>query len=278
MPFYSPSDFGDKIYCSSTERTVAPKSVVFNRTVFPNTIMVTCIGSTIGKMAIVKHTGITNQQINALICDEEFNSVFTFYNLKYNIHKLYALHGATAIPIVNKSQFSRISLPFPPLPIQRKIARILSTIDGQIEKTEAIIAKYQAVKQGMLQDLFTRGIDVSTGQLRPRYEDAPDLYQESPLGMIPREWEVVKLGELATISSGVTLGKKYEGPDTVTLPYLRVANVQDGYLDLSEITYITIPKGQVEKCLLRVGDVLMNEGGDFDKLGRGTIWRGEITD
>jgi type I restriction enzyme S subunit len=90
------------------------------------------------------------------------------------------------------------------------------------------------------------------------------------------EWEVARLGEVADISAGVTLGKSYEGPDTVELPYLRVANVQDGYLDLSEMKSIRVPNNHLEKYALKVGDVLMNEGGDFDKLGRGAVWRGQV--
>lgn len=95
-----------------------------------------------------------------------------------------------------------VKLELPNYPIQQKIAKILSTIDGQIEKTEAIIDKYQAVKQGMLQDLFTRGIDVTTGELRPKYEDAPQLYKDSQLGMMPKDWEVVCLGQICEMKSG----------------------------------------------------------------------------
>jgi type I restriction enzyme S subunit len=61
------------------------------------------------------------------------------------------------------------------------------------------------------------------------------------------------------------------------VPYLRVANVQDGYLDLGEIKTVRIAPTLAEKLLLRRGDVLMNEGGDFDKLGRGTVWNDEIS-
>ena len=66
----------------------------------------------------------------------------------------------------------------PSFPEQRKIARILSTVDAVIEKTEAAIAKYKAIKAGMMRDLFTRGIDLATGKLRPSYEEAPELYGE----------------------------------------------------------------------------------------------------
>ena len=88
---------------------------------------------------------------------------------------------------------------------QHRIAQILSTCDSVIEKTQAAIAKYRAIKQGMLHDLFTRGIDINTGKLRPKYEDAPALYKESKLGMVPKEWDVVRLEDLTEkIGSGIT--------------------------------------------------------------------------
>ena len=71
-----------------------------------------------------------------------------------------------------------------------------------IEKTQAAIAKYKAIKEGMLHDLFTRGIDLQTGKLRPRYEDAPELYKESSLGFIPVEWEEKKLEKICSMKSG----------------------------------------------------------------------------
>ena len=76
----------------------------------------------------------------------------------------------------------------PRLPEQRKIARILSTVDDLIERTEALIAKYRAIKQGLMHDLLTRGVDAS-GRLRPPREEAPGLYRESAVGWVPREWE-----------------------------------------------------------------------------------------
>jgi type I restriction enzyme S subunit len=82
---------------------------------------------------------------------------------------------------------------------QKKIAKILSTTDTVIEKTQSAIAKYKAIKQGMLNDLFTRGIDIQTGKLRPKYEDAPELYKESELGWIPNEWDVKELGDVGEI-------------------------------------------------------------------------------
>lgn len=90
------------------------------------------------------------------------------------------------------------------------------------------------------------------------------------------KWEEVTLGDVATIQTGVAKNDGYSG-ETVEIPYLRVANVQDGFLDLSEIKKIKIPVEKKNRFLLQKGDVIMTEGGDFDKLGRGTIWDGQIS-
>ncbi len=74
---------------------------------------------------------------------------------------------------------------------QEKIAKILSTCDSVIEKTEETIEKYKQIKVGMMQDLFTRGLDES-GKLRPKYQDAPELYKysEELERYIPKDWDV----------------------------------------------------------------------------------------
>jgi type I restriction enzyme S subunit len=87
---------------------------------------------------------------------------------------------------------------------------------------------------------------------------------------------VKRLKFLSSIQTGLTLGKDYAGRLLVTRPYLRVANVQDGYLDLEKITEVSVPAEDVERHELRPGDVLMTEGGDYDKLWRGYVWGGQI--
>jgi type I restriction enzyme, S subunit len=87
----------------------------------------------------------------------------------------------------------------------------------------------------------------------------------------------VRLGSLAFVQSGLTLDAGREADSTwVTRPYLRVANVQDGHVDLTEIKEVTVPLKLARRCELRAGDVLMTEGGDPDKLGRGAAWDGDV--
>jgi type I restriction enzyme S subunit len=122
-----------------------------------------------------------------------------------------------------------------PVPInirqQQKIAKILTTVDNLIEKTQALIDKYTAIKQGMMADLFTCGIDLGGtpdtnpchGQLRPPYEQAPELYKETELGWVPKEWEVYTFGDLADYKNGSSFSAddwKEEG-----LPIIRIQNL-----------------------------------------------------
>ncbi|WNN41247.1 restriction endonuclease subunit S [Pseudomonas inefficax] len=93
--------------------------------------------------------------------------------------------------------------------------------------------------------------------------------------MVPEGWKRAPLASVAEVRGGIAKGKSGL-KDPITLPYLRVANVQDGHIDLRDVKTIEIERSQLERFSLKYGDVLMNEGGDFDKLGRGDIWKGQI--
>ena len=90
-------------------------------------------------------------------------------------------------------------------------------------------------------------------------------------------WKHKKLADVAQVQTGIAKNKEQVLVDPVEIPYLRVANVQDGHLDLSEIKTIAVESSRVDRYALEDGDVLMTEGGDFDKLGRGAVWRNQIT-
>ena len=109
----------------------------------------------------------------------------------------------------------------------------------------------------------------------PRYPAYKDSGVEW-LGEVPEHWDVIPLKRLAGIQTGLAKGKEAEPESSIQVPFLRVANVQDDFLDLNDIHTIQIPERALDRYLLRPGDVLMNEGGDSDKLGRGCIWNGEI--
>jgi type I restriction enzyme S subunit len=101
-------------------------------------------------------------------------------------------------------------------------------------------------------------------------------YKQTEVGVIPEEWEAKRLSRLAEIRGGIAKNSNVEPVDPISVHYLRVANVQDGFLDLSEMSNIHLSRHDLPRYKVLPGDVLMNEGGDLDKLGRGAIWRGEF--
>jgi len=93
---------------------------------------------------------------------------------------------------------------------------------------------------------------------------------------LPEGWRVMPLGDCGEIVAGVTLGRRVEGASVREVPYLRVANVKDGRLDLADVATTPASAGEVASLALRSGDLLLTEGGDADKLGRGTVWGAEL--
>ncbi|MBY0264959.1 MAG: restriction endonuclease subunit S [Burkholderiales bacterium] len=112
--------------------------------------------------------------------------------------------SGSSIPHIFQRDMVALPISFPPIEHQAKLAQVLDTLDTAIHETEAIIAKLKAVKQGLLQNLLTRGIDAN-GELRPPQSEAPQLYKESPLGWIPKEWDFSSLTSLGTdgLNNGV---------------------------------------------------------------------------
>jgi len=117
-------------------------------------------------------------------------------------------------------------LVLPPKDERVVISKVKESLDTQIRQTEAIIAKLQQVKQGLLHDLLTRGIDAN-GQLRPPRDQAPELYKESPLGWIPREWDAVPLGQMLN---------RIEGGWSPNCPEIRPSASEWGVLKVSAVT------------------------------------------
>ena len=220
--------------------------------------------------------GVVGSTVSKLSPEDHIEPKYLYFSLLHKFDWIQHRRTGTGVPHVPKDIGRMLKVQYPKgREVQRKIATILTSIDTAIEKTEALIEKYQHIKAGLMHDLFTRGV-LPNGQLRPLRDQAPELYQDTAIGWIPKEWQLVNLGEMAQIVSGVTLGAKAGPTDTIDAPYLRVANVQDGYLDLSDIKTVRISAKTLEQLRLVPGDVLLNEGGDFDKLGRGAVWNGEV--
>lgn len=193
-----------------------------------------------------------------VIPKENVDSKWLYYQLvKYDLRKL---NESTGVPSINREYLKRIKIHSCTFKEQQKIAAILSTVDSVIEKTQASIDKYKAIKQGMLHDLFTRGIDLKTGKIRPRLEDAPKLYKKSPLGMVPKEWDVKQLGDVTEkIGSGVTPTGGSEVYISAGVLFIRSQNVLRGSLSLDDVAYISSDvDDSMEYSRVKPFDVLLN--------------------
>lgn len=178
---------------------------------------------------------------------------------------------SSAQPVITGGILNRINVCLPPYEQQQKIAKILSTVDNLIEKTQTLIDKYTAIKQGMMADLFTRGIDMTTGphcgKLRPSAKDAPDLYKQTELGWVPKEWEVKPLGEyLSMITYGFTnpMPEAEDGPWMVT-----AANVVHGGIDYKKTRKTTLEAFNTlltQKSRPKLNDILLTKDGTLGRL------------
>lgn len=202
------------------------------------------------------------------------NRKFLFYYFQSSAFKQdgeASMTGAGGLKRVSPDLLRQHHLPCPDNETQRLIAGYLdretARIDALVAEKEKMLALLEEKRAALISRAVTRGLD-PTAPLKPSGLDW--------LGDIPAHWEVWRLKYLAEVRGGLTLGKKYSRNDLIEMVYLRVANVQDGYLKLDEMQTVEVTPEEAENYLLQHGDVLMNEGGDIDKLGRGCVWREEI--
>jgi type I restriction enzyme S subunit len=175
----------------------------------------------------------------------------------------------TSIAHLTQEQLALLNVPVPPLIEQRYIAQILDTIDVVINETEKIISKLRQVKEGLLDKIFTRGIDAN-GNLRNE-GDQPEDFKESLLGKIPKNWEVVLLEDVITTADyGISSALSTRGE----VPVLRMHNLSAGEVDLSDLKYASW--SAVGGLILRPGEVLFNRTNSIDHVGRTGIWRGQL--
>jgi type I restriction enzyme S subunit len=218
------------------------------------------------------------------------------------------LSRATTVPSIRKSDVEDILIPVPPLERQAQIAAeiekqftrldagvealkrlkahlrryraavLKAACEGQLVPTEASLGLTFEPGQVLVASAFLARKDGFRASTR-RSKTAPGPSEHTVPFELPTGWSSAPLGQIADIQGGITKGQtRKEGNVLRAVPYLRVANVQRGYLDLSDVKTIEATESEASDLRLEPGDILFNEGGDRDKLGRGWIWSGQISD
>lgn len=221
-------------------------------------ILIVKDGATTGKTSFVDETfPYKNAAINEHVFRLQINQ--THANPKYVFYFLHSptgqeqilndFRGAT-VGGISRGFIDKVQIPLPDLETQNKIVAILDKAKAILDKREQTIKKYDELLRAVFLEMFAphQGLNLSS------------------------------LINLTDITSGLTKGKKYTGKKTRFVPYMRVANVQDGFLDLKEIKDIEATEEEIDRYTLQENDLLLTEGGDPDKLGRGTLWKNEIPD
>lgn len=208
--------------------------------------------------------------VDTIFCIKPFDDtdIKLFYYAISN-KNLSALNEATGVPSVSSDNLYKLTFSFPvDINEQKRIASILSACDTVIQNTQKTIDKYKAIKQGMMQDLFTRGL-TKDGKLRPSYKEAPELYKESELGMIPKEWNIEPFGNLVTMHARIGWQnlRTTEFLDSGDYYLITGTDFEDGKVNFETCHYVSKNRFEQDKNIqVQVGSILITKDGTLGKV------------
>lgn len=229
-------------------------------------------GKTRGTVALVHARLCTNQSI-ALVQGHDGRALtrFLFHNLNARYKELRARSSGGGRGGLSRSILNDIEVPLPSFREQRRVASILDTLDEAIRKSEDIIAKLKQIRQGLLHDLLTRGVN-ERGEVRPRLSDASHLYKESPLGPIPSQWQVAVLGSYLDETPQNGLYKPLELYGSSGTPIVRIDGFHDGVLaPLASFKRLRLAEVDVRAYRLDQDDLLVNRVNSIDFVGKAAL-------
>jgi len=254
IPWVTVKDLKEgEFYIDGASEHITPKAIDQSAThlIDPNSVIIaTRVG--LGKVAINRVPVAINQDLKAMTPNRRVLPEFLLFLVYKSTFDILRYSVGTTVKGIRQDDFLGIRVTLPPPPVQERIVQMLQKSDEIRRKRKRALETSNSILSSSFISMFG-----DPKQNRDSFKRFP-------------------LGQLADIRSGVTKGRDLRGYKTIQAPYLRVANVQDGFLDLSEIKMITVLPNDIDKYRLEDGDILMTEGGDPDKLGRGCVWRNQI--
>ncbi len=302
FPFYKPTDLNDGYYARKSEDGLSKKGIEKARLLPAKSILVTCIGVTIGKTGFIRTAGASNQQINAIIPDKDIMSEFVYLmciSPKFQ-KSIIDNASATTLPILNKSKFEILSIPLPPLPEQHrivaKIEELFTKLDAGIEALKKVKAQLKRYRQAVLKYAFEGKLteewrDKHKNELEPasvilerikeeRKKNAKKLNVgatgRSPLPLdisdlpeLPEGWVWTRIGEVSHVMGGKRLPKGHLYSETPTsFPYIRVTDFENMTVNMKGLEYL---KPETQKLISRYTiskeDLYISIAGSIGKVG-----------
>jgi len=279
IPFVTPTDMDGQKVVKQTARYLSETgaSTVKNSIIPRGSVMVSCIGSDMGKAVVAGHDCISNQQINSIVVDTQFSSDFVYYNLSMRKAELQHLaSGGSTMPILNKSSFSAIKIEIPSLLEQREIAALFASLDDRIALLRETNTTLEAIAQALFKSWFVdfdpvrakqqgcepEGMDASTAAL------FPDSFEESELGLVPNGWTTCPVYDLGTYINGAAY--KAFDPNLARrgLPIIKIAELKAGVTLQTAYSDVAMP----EKYRIQTGDILFSWSGNPDTSIDTFVW------
>lgn len=277
IPFVTPSDMDGKRRIETTARNLTADGAkkVGSSYVDRPAISVSCIGSDMGKAALVDPPFVTNQQINSIIVSDDFERLFVYYNLSARKEEIRNRAGGAAQPIMNKSDFGKLSIFAPCKPEQTRISNILGTLDDKIELNRRMNETLEAMARAVFRDWFVdfgptrRKAAGKTdpaailGSLIPDPENAaslallfPDTFGDNGL---PEGWQEKPLDEIAEFLNGLALQKFPAKTGEDSLPVIKIAELRGGVTAKSNRASRDLP----QKYVINDGDFIFSWSGSL---------------
>lgn len=194
-----------------------------------------------------KTPALLNQRVCRLIPGPDIEKNFLFYFMPAALKRIEEKTPFVTVKHLSAKELNKIEIPLPPLEEQRRIAAVLDKVSGLITKRREQLDKLDELVKARFVEMFGEPV------------------------LNPMDWPTYQLADMADIVSGITKGRKTKEQDLIEVPYMAVSNVKDGYIDWTTIKTIWATQSEIDQYRLLPDDVLMTEGGDPDKLGRGAI-------
>ncbi len=249
MPWATVKDFkGDSDLLTYTEESISIEGLKRSAaSIVQAGIPVICMRMAVGRIAVFSKEIAINQDLKALETKKEIDSHFFIKLIPSIIHEIEKLSVGTTVKGISSKELLSISVYIPKkVESQRRIAEILDTIDEAIQKTEALIEKLKAIKQGLLHDLLTRGLD-ENGKLRDP-KTHPEQFKGSDFGLMPAAWGSKTIEEIKANTPNALAMGPFGSNITVNnfvdngIPVIRGINLSNLYINFRDAVYISEKK------------------------------------
>ena len=261
IPFFKPTDLQQGINTLIASDNLSKLGFEKTRKLPKDSILVTCIGATIGKTGLIKVEGASNQQINSIIPNKQHHPKFVFYQVisQRFQNSIKDNSSSTTLPILNKSKFQQLDFITTKFDSQSaivaKIEELFSELDKGIENLLTAQQQLKTYRQSVLKWAFE-------GKL---------TNENVKEGELPNGWKSVMLGE---VCKNVEYGSATKSKQDGKIPVLRMGNIQNGKFDWDDLVY-TDDDDEIKKYLLKKDDVLFNRTNSAEWVGKTAIYKGE---